>query len=279
MTAITKHSGGALQLTMTTSAPPLNWNNYLNVVGFVINVGVVFGTNYVFPGLRSVQQVSAKYDTLLTPVGFAFSIWSIIFLAQAIFVVVQLLPSNRSAVIVQQGVGKRYLGACVAQAAWVVVFLNGLIVMSLLAMLALLWFLSRIVLSQYRIRVERTDEEPTGETTTITSNNSYSNISTNDDNDGGDGAGNDEVTHEKRNRRKDYWLFIFPFQIHEAWVVVASVVNFLLLLNSFGVHSMIRLVVTFFSMALLLIVAAQYLGAPYEPNYVVPVVFVWALVS
>ena len=108
---------------------------------------------------------------------------------------------------------------------------------------------------------------------------SYSNISTNDDNDGGDGAGNDEVTHEKRNRRKDYWLFIFPFQIHEAWVVVASVVNFLLLLNSFGVHSMIRLVVTFFSMALLLIVAAQYLGAPYEPNYVVPVVFVWALVS
>lgn len=61
---------------------------------FVIAVFVLILMNYLsnaipFGGVNN-AEVSAKYDTLITPAGYAFSIWGLIYLSLAIFAVFQL---------------------------------------------------------------------------------------------------------------------------------------------------------------------------------------------
>jgi benzodiazapine receptor len=54
--------------------------NYLSTVGFI--------------GKATQKEISAEWHVIIQPKGWAFSIWSIIFLLQAIFVIYQALPSQ-----------------------------------------------------------------------------------------------------------------------------------------------------------------------------------------
>ncbi|WP_188814722.1 tryptophan-rich sensory protein [Hymenobacter cavernae] len=70
---------------------------------------------------QSMGYVSGKYPSLLTPAGYAFSIWGIIFLALGIYAVWQLLPAQRTNPL-PDAVAKPLILANIATAAWVVVF-------------------------------------------------------------------------------------------------------------------------------------------------------------
>lgn len=124
--------------------------SYLNIAAYVLNVAITYlvGTYGVF-GANTQNDLSKKYQTLVTPAAFAFSIWGIIFISQLIFVVVQLLKSFRSKDIVVKGVRYNYIGACIAQAAWVVAFDFEIIWLSFILMLAILYFLIKINVNQY----------------------------------------------------------------------------------------------------------------------------------
>lgn len=58
----------------------------------VIGFNVLASTGYLNGVLTS--EVSDRYPTVLTPAGFAFTIWSVIYLGLAAFSVYQLLPSK-----------------------------------------------------------------------------------------------------------------------------------------------------------------------------------------
>lgn len=124
--------------------------NYLNTAAYILNAAVTYlvGTYGVF-GANTQNDLSEKYQTLVTPAGFAFSIWGIIFISQLIFVVVQLLGNFRSKDVVVKGVGYNYVGACIAQAAWVIAFNFEIIWLSFLLMLTILYFLIKICVNQY----------------------------------------------------------------------------------------------------------------------------------
>jgi hypothetical protein len=81
--------------------------------------------------------VSAKYPTLLTPAGYAFSIWGIIFLALAFYAVWQLLPAQRTSVL-PDAVAQPLTLANVATAAWVVLFAYEHVAWCALVMLVIL---------------------------------------------------------------------------------------------------------------------------------------------
>ena len=68
----------------------------LNIVVFVVTVAVnsLAGATTLLNG-RTSGQVSDAYPTLITPAGFTFSIWSIIYILLGAFVVYQALPRNR----------------------------------------------------------------------------------------------------------------------------------------------------------------------------------------
>ena len=142
--------------TTTTSTPgtKLQWVNIANVIAYVINVLVTYGV-----GMKSNSLVSASYQTLVTPAGFAFAIWGVIFIAQLIWVIVQLLPSYRSKELVIHGVSFYYIIVCLVQSVWTVLFTRQQITLSLIAIVGILlpllkiyWNLSKIAhtnLAQY----------------------------------------------------------------------------------------------------------------------------------
>jgi hypothetical protein len=70
---------------------------------------------------QSMGYVSGKYPSLLTPAGYAFSIWGLIFLTLAIYAVWQLLPAQRTNPL-PDAVAKPLTLVNVATAAWVVLF-------------------------------------------------------------------------------------------------------------------------------------------------------------
>jgi hypothetical protein len=111
--------------------------NIANVVAYILNVAVTYGVGVsgLFP---TNAELSDKYQTLVTPAGYAFSIWGIIFVSQLIWTIFQLLPAYRSKEFVLKGVGYNYVAACLAQILWTIFFSAELIPLSLVAMASIL---------------------------------------------------------------------------------------------------------------------------------------------
>jgi benzodiazapine receptor len=67
-----------------------------NAVAFlaVIVINAIAGSTKLLNG-RNTADVSAVYPTLVTPAGFTFSIWGVIYVLLFVFVVFQLLPRHR----------------------------------------------------------------------------------------------------------------------------------------------------------------------------------------
>ena len=82
-------------------------------------------------------EVSAKYPTPLTPAGYAFSIWGLIFLGLGLYAVWQLLPAQRRHVL-PDAVARPLAVAGAATSAWVVLFAHEQIGLSVLTMLVIL---------------------------------------------------------------------------------------------------------------------------------------------
>jgi tryptophan-rich sensory protein len=86
-----------------------------NIACFVVNLVFIFT-----PSHFDIDALVAQYQTLITPASYAFTIiWSIIFVAETVFCVVQFRHEN----LVRQTVGYDFAAANVMQALWVIAFL------------------------------------------------------------------------------------------------------------------------------------------------------------
>jgi hypothetical protein len=61
-------------------------------------------------------EISDKYPTIITPAGYAFSIWSAIYLGLSVFSIYQLLPGNLGR---YGGIRTLYIASCVLNCAWI----------------------------------------------------------------------------------------------------------------------------------------------------------------
>lgn len=61
-------------------------------------------------------EISDKYPTVITPAGYAFSIWSLIYFGLSAFSIYQLLPANLERF---GGVRTLYIASCVLNCAWI----------------------------------------------------------------------------------------------------------------------------------------------------------------
>ncbi len=77
----------------TTSSILLKW---LNVVAFlaVVFVNGLAGSTTIIGG-KNTAQISDINPTLITPAGYVFSIWGVIYILLGVFVVFQALPSEK----------------------------------------------------------------------------------------------------------------------------------------------------------------------------------------
>jgi benzodiazapine receptor len=137
MSSTTNTTPGAAAAAATAAVPSkLQMLNYVNVVAYISNFLVVFGSTRA--GLPDNATLSDKYQTLVTPAGYAFSIWGIIFTAELVWTIAQLFPSYRSHELVVKGVGYNFSLASFAQCQWTIFFGREKISLSLIAMVSIL---------------------------------------------------------------------------------------------------------------------------------------------
>lgn len=122
----------------------------------LIQTLVLIGTLYInyqaSSGGNSIGEVSRQYDTLLTPAGYAFSIWGLIYLFQLAFVGFQWYRwrQNPEAEELRQ-TGYWYALTNLANACWVLSWVNEHLLLSVLCMFTLLFALTQLTL---RLRLE-----------------------------------------------------------------------------------------------------------------------------
>ena len=79
-------------------------------------------------------EISNKYPTLITPAGYAFSIWSLIYVGLIAFTIYQLLPAQLERF---RSVRSLYILSCVLNCAWIYFWHNDNIAVSFVVIAAL----------------------------------------------------------------------------------------------------------------------------------------------
>ncbi len=82
-------------------------------------------------------EISARYPSLFTPAGFAFSIWGLIYLALLGFVIWQALPAQRDSAKIAS-ISRLFQVNCAMNALWMVAWHYDFLALSMLIMLVIL---------------------------------------------------------------------------------------------------------------------------------------------
>lgn len=127
-----------------------NRYRWWNVIAFAAVIAVNVLANALPIGGRTTGEISNMFYTAITPAGYAFSIWSLIYLLLACFVVYQLrrFTGTRDSVL---SVGIWFILSCVFNITWILLWHYLLIEWSVAAMLGLLLTLWVIYLKTRRI--------------------------------------------------------------------------------------------------------------------------------
>ena len=110
--------------------------SWLNMLAYLVNVGITYGSLTGAFGATN-EELSEKYQSLITPAGYAFAIWGAIFTWEGIFAVAQMFPSLSTSPVVDT-VTPWWIFACGCQVAWTLFFAQDLIPGSLVCMLGIL---------------------------------------------------------------------------------------------------------------------------------------------
>ena len=110
----------------------------INIVAYVVTVLVngLAGSTTILGGVTS-ADVSDMYPTLVTPAGFTFAIWGIIYALLTLFVIYQALPRNKNKDFIQK-VGVFFALSSVCNVCWLFLWHYNIISASLILMLGLL---------------------------------------------------------------------------------------------------------------------------------------------
>jgi translocator protein len=136
---------------MRYSNAELKWLKFINFLAFITNMIVIYGVGVlgsILFDLPTNDEVSEKYATLITPIGWSFSIWGVIFLMQFLWVLQQFycsLPENYVQAVTT--VRFNYVLMVLTQIAWTLAFSNEMLELSLFFMVLILYNLFTIVRS------------------------------------------------------------------------------------------------------------------------------------
>jgi benzodiazapine receptor len=118
----------------------------LNIIMFVVTVGInsLAGASTLING-KTTGQVSDSYPTLITPQGFTFAIWSVIYILLGAFVVYQALPGHRGKPF-HVRISFLFILSCLLNASWIFLWQYGLFAYSVILIFGLLASLAAIYL-------------------------------------------------------------------------------------------------------------------------------------
>jgi hypothetical protein len=130
-------------------------------IGNIIALAVTVGLNY-FSNTRRIHQttiseVSGKYENYFTPAGYAFSIWGLIYILLAAFVIYQAqgLTGGRKINNTATAIGAWFIISCLANCCWLLVWLYEYTGLSVIIMIVLLFSLLMII---FRLNLDLNEE-------------------------------------------------------------------------------------------------------------------------
>jgi tryptophan-rich sensory protein len=90
-----------------------------NLAAFILTLVIngVAGSTKLIGGVNT-AEVSDAYPTLITPAGYTFAIWGVIYLLLGIFVVYQALPSQKGKDF-QRKIGWLFVVSSIMNIAWI----------------------------------------------------------------------------------------------------------------------------------------------------------------
>ncbi len=128
----------------------------LNLITFLAAVAINYFYNTGSNAPNTVGEISDKYENLLTPAGYAFSIWGVIYVMVFLFSIYQarsLFSAKADDEFVSR-IGPWFIISNVVNAGWIVAFTNDLIGLSVVLMLVFFISLLKIVVN---LNMERWD--------------------------------------------------------------------------------------------------------------------------
>ena len=111
------------------------WLKILNLAAFVLVIIMNYLANALPINDKTTGELSAEYPNLFVPAGITFSIWGIIYLLLAVFIVMQFMDANKELV---SAIGWAFVLSSIFNALWIVAWHYQKISLSLLIMLGLL---------------------------------------------------------------------------------------------------------------------------------------------
>jgi hypothetical protein len=124
-----------------------------NIIALIITVVINYlSVTGIFNGNTMAAQ-SARYPNLFTPAPWAFSIWTLIYIALGAFVIYQARPTEEAKQL-QTRIGAWFLLSCLANSCWVIAWMYDQAGLSVLLMIILVFSLAMIIL---RTDMELTD--------------------------------------------------------------------------------------------------------------------------
>ena len=125
----------------------LQWAN-VSAFALMVLVNGLAGSTTIIGG-RNTAQISDANPTLITPAGYVFSIWGVIYVLLGVFAVYQALPSQRGSQF-QSRIGWIFVLSSIANMVWLFLWQSLLLVASTVLMFLLL---STLILIYLRLGV------------------------------------------------------------------------------------------------------------------------------
>ncbi len=124
----------------------LRWGN---IAAFIVTLIVngLAGTTLI--GGRTTADVSNSYPSLITPAGYVFAIWGIIYVLLGVWLVYQALPSQKSSVF-QRQISALFILTCVFNIVWLFLWQNLLLPLSNIVIVA---FLATLIAIYLRLNI------------------------------------------------------------------------------------------------------------------------------
>ncbi|PAD39573.1 tryptophan-rich sensory protein [Terribacillus sp. 7520-G] len=127
---------------MSNRSVKLAW---FSLLAYIATIAVNYLSNALPLGGKTTQQLSDQLDVLFQPAGYAFSIWSVIYLFVLIWVIRLFLRSTRETEWYAKAAGT-FIASCIFNIAWIFCFHYELFSLSIIPMAALL--ISLVILYQ-----------------------------------------------------------------------------------------------------------------------------------
>ncbi|MCW4010654.1 MAG: tryptophan-rich sensory protein [Candidatus Bathyarchaeota archaeon] len=124
-----------------------------NILAFTATLVVNGLASAAVIGGKTTAEISDQYPTLITPAGYVFSIWGIIYTLLAVFVVYQALPRQREKAF-QTQISGLFILSSLFNIAWIFLWQYGYIALSVAPIVGLWATLAAIYL---RLRIGKSD--------------------------------------------------------------------------------------------------------------------------